>query len=78
MGVPAILEISPRFPLLGGWTFEFTVGWDLDLGKWLKNVGGDKRVLAVPFLTGLKGVIVNEAQLIVTLPEGAKYVRHGR
>lgn len=71
-GSPAILEIQPRFPLLGGWTFEFTVGWDLDLRKWLKSVEGDRKVLALPFLTGLKGVVVDDAQLIVTLPEGAK------
>ena len=71
-GGPAILEIQPRFPLLGGWSFEFTVGWDLDLGKWLKTVEGDKKMLAVPFLTGLKGVVVDQAELIVTLPEGAK------
>jgi oligosaccharyltransferase complex subunit alpha (ribophorin I) len=71
-GAPAILEISPRFPLLGGWKFEFTVGWDLELGKWLKTAEGNKKVLAVPFLTGLTGVVVDEAQLIVTLPEGAK------
>lgn len=73
-GFPAILEIQPRFPLLGGWSFEFTVGWDLNLGSWMKNVGGDKKMLAVPFMTGLKGVVVDEAELIVTLPEGAKNV----
>lgn len=40
----------------------------------MKNVGGDKKMLAVPFMTGLKGVVVDEAELIVTLPEGAKSV----
>lgn len=74
-GGPAIIEITPRFPLLGGWSFEFTVGWDSDLGRWLKNVGRDKMVLAVPFLSGLKGVLVEEAELIVTLPEGAKDIK---
>ena len=68
------MEIQPRFPLLGGWSFEFTVGWDLNLGSWMKNVGRDKKMLAVPFMTGLKGVVVDEAELIVTLPEGAKSV----
>lgn len=67
-----MLEIQPRFPLLGGWEFEFTLGWNLPLGGWLKAVGGDKKVLGVPFLTGLKGVVVDDAELIVTLPEGAK------
>lgn len=70
-GGPAVLEIQPRYPLLGGWEFEFTVGWDLDLKKWLKTLRADRKVLAVPFLTGLKGVVVEETKLIVTLPEGA-------
>lgn len=66
-----MLELQPRYPLLGGWEFEFTVGWDLDLRKWLKDLQGDRKVLAVPYLTGLKGVVVEDARLIVTLPEGA-------
>jgi oligosaccharyltransferase complex subunit alpha (ribophorin I) len=71
-GGKAILELSPRFPLLGGWKHEITVGWDVQLSEWLKSLGGDKKVLAVPFLTGLRGVVVDDAELIVTLPEGAK------
>lgn len=70
--LPAIIEIQPRFPLLGGWQFEFTVGWNLELKEWLRTLEGGKKVLAVPFLTGMKGVVVDDAELIVTLPEGAK------
>ncbi|KAJ9101893.1 hypothetical protein QFC21_003233 [Naganishia friedmannii] len=75
-GGPALLELRPRYPILGGWMDEFTVGWDMRLGDWLRSVKGHaaQKVLRVPFMTALPGVVVDEAELVITLPEGARDV----
>ncbi|EIW71206.1 hypothetical protein TREMEDRAFT_71088 [Tremella mesenterica DSM 1558] len=71
--VDATLELKPRYPLLGGWNYSFVVGWDLPLGDALK-VNGDKYVLAVPFLTPVKDMVIEVAELRIVLPEGARSV----
>lgn len=70
-GGPAILELRPRYPVLGGWRDEFVVGWDMGLQGWLRGKGREK-VLRVPFMTALPGVVVDEAEVVITLPEGAR------
>jgi len=69
--VEGILELRPRYPLLGGWNYTFTVGWDMPLGDILK-AQGSKKVLGVPFLTGWRDLLVDDAELRVILPEGAR------
>lgn len=71
--VEGALELRPRYPLLGGWNYTFTVGWDMPLGDVLK-VDGEKKVLGVPFLTGWKDVLVDDAELTIILPEGVRDV----
>lgn len=75
-GGPALLELRPRYPILGGWMDEFVVGWDMQLSDWLKNVKGheSQKILRVPFMTALPGVVVDDAELVITLPEGARSV----
>jgi oligosaccharyltransferase complex subunit alpha (ribophorin I) len=68
--VDSTLEIRPRYPVLGGWNYSFTVGWDMPLAENLRT-DGDREVLEVPFLTPLKGVVVDEEELTIILPEGA-------
>lgn len=65
------LKLRPRYPLLGGWNYSFTVGYDMPLGDVLK-AQGSKKILAVRFLTGWKDLIVDDAELQVILPEGAR------
>ena len=74
--VDGVLELRPRYPLLGGWNYTFTVGWDLPLADALKSDGASK-ILGVPFLTGWKDLLVDDAELQIILPEGARLVlRH--
>ncbi|WRT64738.1 uncharacterized protein IL334_001672 [Kwoniella shivajii] len=74
--VDGTLELKPRYPLLGGWNYSFTIGWDTPLGDVLKTDEKDgKRILAVPFITALKDVVVDQAELLVILPEGASDVQ---
>lgn len=67
----AHLELKPRFPVFGGWTYSFTIGWNHDLGKYLRG-DGEKFVLKVPFLEGPKEPATYEdVDVVVILPEGA-------
>ncbi|BEI84724.1 hypothetical protein CcaverHIS002_0501250 [Cutaneotrichosporon cavernicola] len=68
--VDGTLELRPRYPVLGGWNYSFTVGWDMPLDESL-HTDGDRAVLEVPFLTPLKGVVVDNQELTIILPEGA-------
>lgn len=70
--VDGVLELKPRYPILGGWNYTFVVGWDSPLGDALKISPEGKHVLAVPFLTAQKGVVVDEEEFSVILPEGAR------
>ncbi|GAA5996074.1 dolichyl-diphosphooligosaccharide--protein glycotransferase subunit OST1 [Rhodotorula paludigena] len=75
---PAVLELQPRYPLMGGWNYSFTVGFDLPLGEYVKMRQGSKKgqyVAAVPFLTPVEGVAVDEVRVEVRLPEGARDIR---
>ncbi len=75
----ALLEIKPRYPVFGGWTFPFTIGWNADAKAFLRRVAGGSSsfVLNVPFLEGPKqqeGVEYEQVRLQILLPEGAEYV----
>lgn len=70
--VDAQLELKPRYPLLGGWNYSFTVGWDMPLGDALKIKSDGTHVLAVPFLTGVRDMLVDDVELKIVLPEGAR------
>lgn len=69
----AHLELKPRFPLFGGWNASFVIGWNHDLGKFLRQKkSGDEYVLKVPFLEGPKEpVVYQDVEVTVILPEGA-------
>lgn len=71
----ALLELKPRYPVFGGWKYNFKVGWDADLKSFLRKVArGNDYVLKVPFLEGPKmgeGVSYDRVELRVILPEGA-------
>ena len=71
----SVLEITPRYPLLGGWNYTFTVGYTWPLQDILRHdVHKGRYVLAVPFLTPLKNVAFDEVTLKIVLPEGARWV----
>lgn len=72
--IDGVLELSPRYPLLGGWNYSFIVGYDMPLEEVLKTQGS-KKILGVPFLTGWRDLLVDDAELKVILPEGARWVQ---
>jgi oligosaccharyltransferase complex subunit alpha (ribophorin I) len=72
----SILELKPRYPLLGGWNYSFTLGWDSaleDSASYDKSTG--RYIVEVPIMTPVPGAVVNEEVLTVILPEGATDVQ---
>lgn len=71
----ANLEIKPRYPMFGGWSYNFKVGWNGELKSFLHKTGkGDGYILKVPFLEGPKqveGIAYERVVVRVILPEGA-------
>ncbi|BGO94442.1 hypothetical protein NBRC10512_003816 [Rhodotorula toruloides] len=69
---PAVLELQPRYPLMGGWNYSFTIGYDLPLGEFVRMRKGGRYVAAVPFLTPIRDVAVDDVRVEIRLPEGAR------
>ncbi|QRV72921.1 oligosaccharyltransferase complex subunit [Ceratobasidium sp. AG-Ba] len=68
----SILELRPRYPLLGGWNYTFTLGYDSpleDVAKYDSSTG--KYVVAIPYLTNVPGAAFDETSMKIILPEGA-------
>lgn len=68
------LELSPRYPIAGGWHYQFTIGYNLEAGRWLKQKSEGQYVLKVPFFTNVVDVPLDLVTLRVRLPEGASNV----
>lgn len=68
----SVLELKPRYPLMGGWNYSFTLGWDSPLAD---SAGFDKAsgkyIVGIPVMTLIPGVVVDEEELKIILPEGA-------
>lgn len=73
----ANLEIKPRYPIFGGWNYTFVVGWNNELGNFLRvgDSGGKKHYLQVPFLEGADDISYDDVRVRVILPEGASTLR---
>jgi oligosaccharyltransferase complex subunit alpha (ribophorin I) len=68
------LEIKPRYPVFGGWSHPFRVGWDNELSSFLRHLATGGYILNVPFFEGPKmaeGVSYDKVVLRIILPEGA-------
>eukprot|EP00850_Spirogloea_muscicola_P016550 SM000135S26994 [mRNA] locus=s135:147380:150215:+ [translate_table: standard] len=64
------LELSPRYPLLGGWRAKFTIGYSVPLEEFVSRALGGQRVLRATFSTPFEDVVVNNLVVKVVLPEG--------
>lgn len=66
------LELRPRYPVLGGWNYTFTIGWDQPLAESVRQTTEGEYVLAVPFVVaGLRDLVWEDVEFVVILPEGA-------
>lgn len=68
----SIFELKPRYPILGGWNYTFTLGWDsplADSASYDRKTG--RYTVEIPIWTPIGGAVVNDEELSVILPEGA-------
>ena len=66
------LELRPRYPLLGGWNYSFTIGWDTPLSDSVSyNRSTGKYTVEVPIMIPIGGAVINNEELNIILPEGA-------
>lgn len=72
----SVLELKPRYPVLGGWNYSYTVGFDTPLED---SVSYDARsgtyIVGIPVMTLIPGAVVDDAEVKIILPEGAMYVQ---
>lgn len=68
-----LLTMKPRFPLFGGWTTTWYIGYNAPLDGYLRQVpDSDRFVLKVPVYVPMKETSHEEVDIRVVLPEGAK------
>ncbi|GME74039.1 unnamed protein product [Ambrosiozyma monospora] len=70
------LLLKPRFPIFGGWHYNFTLGWEHKLSEFAHAVDGalGEYLLKVKLLDGLVDAVYENVTLSVYLPEGAKFI----
>jgi oligosaccharyltransferase complex subunit alpha (ribophorin I) len=68
----SLFEMRPRFPMVGGWNYSFTLGWDSPLQDSASYDSKDgKYTVAVPLTTLYPDTAIDEAEVRIVLPEGA-------
>jgi oligosaccharyltransferase complex subunit alpha (ribophorin I) len=71
----SVLELKPRYPVLGGWNYSYTIGFDTPLED---SVSYDAKNgiynIGIPVMTLIPGAVVDDAEVKIILPEGATYV----
>lgn len=68
----SVLELKPRYPLMGGWNYSFTLGWDAplqDSANWDAENG--RYIVGVPVMTLIPSAVIDDAEFKIVLPEGA-------
>ena len=70
------LHLQPRYPVMGGWNYTFTMGWNLALGTggWGKSLSSNEYSVAVPFWNPIQNIPVGKVSTQIVLPEGAQIV----
>ncbi|TID30896.1 hypothetical protein CANINC_000488 [Pichia inconspicua] len=67
------LLLRPRFPLFGGWNYNFTIGWNYDLSQFVKRQG-DEYILKANILDGIYDSTYGNVKFSIYLPEGAEII----
>lgn len=67
------LLLRPRFPLFGGWNYNFTIGWNYDLSQFVRR-HDDEYILKTNILDGVYDSTYGHVKFSVYLPEGAEII----
>lgn len=68
------LILRPRYPLFGGWNYNFTVGWTNQLAKFVRKSDDNTYLVKVPLVNGHTDMSYRNVTLLFYLPENAKLV----
>lgn len=66
------LILRPRFPIFGGWNYNFTTGWNYNLNQFIKKESDDTYILRAHILQGIFDSTYGNIDLNIYLPEGAE------
>lgn len=70
------IVLQPRYPLFGGWNYNFTFGWSNKLENFVhkSNDQDDVYIAKFPLLNGLREIYYDDVKLNFYLPEGAEFL----
>ncbi|SGZ58416.1 CIC11C00000001716 [Sungouiella intermedia] len=68
--------MQPRFPLFGGWKYNFTLGWSNKMEHFVHTMHNDDNVYIAkfPMLNGLREIYYDDVYLNFYLPEGSEFI----
>lgn len=69
-----VIDILPRYPIMGGWFYNFTIGYAADLGRFVHNPSFSNYALQVSLVSGPDFASYSKVTTKVVLPEGASNV----
>lgn len=67
----ANLELTPRYPLFGGWKTKWFHGYNLPLSNALESTADGTYALNFMFVAPYEDAVIDDLLITVTLPEGA-------
>ena len=66
-----ILDITPRYPMYGGWKYKWHQGYDAPLSTFQQSLGNNRYSLQLPFTAPIMDMLVENMAVSIILPEGA-------
>ncbi|CAO3623598.1 unnamed protein product [Cunninghamella blakesleeana] len=70
----SVLSIRPRYPVFGGWNYNWYHGYNAPLSSFLRYFN-DEYILNVNFVENTKDMSIDKVRVQITLPEGASDVK---
>jgi len=66
-----LIELVPRYPLLGGWSISFYLGYNVPLGEFISR-SYSTYVLNVSLVPNIEEIVFDHVEIRVIMPEGAR------
>ncbi|CDH51153.1 ribophorin i [Lichtheimia corymbifera JMRC:FSU:9682] len=72
----SVLQLTPRYPLFGGWNYTWFHGYNVDLSRFDRySSKTGQHILNVNFVENVQDMVIDKAVLRVVLPEGVTNVK---
>lgn len=68
--------MQPRYPLFGGWKYNFTMGWHNDIANFVRRLSAepDTYIAQFPLVNSLRDIYYDDVYVSFYLPENAEFV----